>query len=76
MPTPPTTCNAPVLVDVALVVLVIVIALFVVAPRLVTDCKVPVFQIVTAPVLVLTAVSVPAVSVDTANTLIVAVVRI
>ena len=65
IPTPPTTCNAPVLVEVELVALVIDIALLVVAPLLVTLCNVPVFHIVTAPVDVLTAVSVPAVIADT-----------
>ena len=59
-PTPPATVKAPVVVDVELVVFVILIALVVVAPLPVTDCKVPVFQIVTAPVDELIAVSVPA----------------
>ena len=60
IPTPPVIVNAPVVVPVAAVVLVILIALFVVAPLPVTVCKVLVFQTVTLPVLVLTAVSVPA----------------
>ena len=57
IPTPPATINAPV------VVLVILIALLVVDPRLVTLCNVLVVHTVTLPVLVLTAVSVPAVRV-------------
>ena len=61
IPTPPATCNAPEVVDVELVPLVILIALVVVAPLPVTLCNVLIFQIVTGPVLVLTAVSVPAV---------------
>ena len=65
MPTPPTTCKAPVFVEVALVELVIDTALLVVAPLLVIVCSVLVFHTVTAPVDVLTAVSVPAVSVLT-----------
>ena len=60
MPTPPTTVNAPVSVEVDDVVLITFIALVVVCPLLVTLCKVLVFQIVTIPVDVLTAVSVPA----------------
>ena len=44
------------------VVLVILIALVVVCPRPVTVCRVLVFHITTAPVAVLTAVSVPAVT--------------
>ena len=60
-PTPPVTVNAPVVVDVELAVFVIPIALVVVAPRLVTLCKVLLFQIVTAPVDELIEVSVPAV---------------
>ena len=59
-PTPPATVNAPVLVDVELDVFVIEIAALVVAPLPVTDCNVLVFQIVTAPVEELIAVSVPA----------------
>ena len=61
MPTPPATCRAPLLVDVALVILVIKIALVVLLPRPVTDCNVLVFEIVILPVLVLTAISVPAI---------------
>ena len=67
IPTPPVTINAPLLVEVALVVLVIDTVLLVVAPLLVIVCKVEVFQTVTTPVDVLTAVSVPAVIVDTPN---------
>ena len=63
MPTPPTTCKAPLLVEVAAVVLVIDTALLVVAPLLVIVCSVLLFQTVTVPVDELTAVSVPAVSV-------------
>jgi hypothetical protein len=60
MPTPPVICSAPVVVDVLAAVLIIDTAALVVAPRLVIDCSVAVDQTVTAPVLVLTAVSVPA----------------
>ena len=60
MPTPPRTTRAPVVVEVLAAVLVIDTAILVAAPRLVIDCSVAVDQTVTAPVLVLTAVSVPA----------------
>ena len=60
IPTPPTTVNAPVAVFVAVVELLILIAEVVVEPLLVTVCNVLVFEIVTAPVLVLIEVSVPA----------------
>ena len=60
MPVPPVTINAPVVVPVLDDTFVILIALFVVAPLPVTVCKVLVFHTVTFPVLVLTAVSVPA----------------
>ena len=60
IPTPPVTVNAPEVVEVDDVVFVIPTALLVVAPRVVIVCKVLVFQIVTLPVAVLTAVSVPA----------------
>ena len=65
IPTPPVTFNAPESVDVACVLLEIVIALFVVAPRPVTVCSVDVFQTTITPVVVDTAVSVPAMSVLT-----------
>ena len=65
MPTPPATVNAPVAVEVACVGLETVIALVVVAPRPVIVCSVDVFQTTTTPVVVDTAVSVPAVSVLT-----------
>ena len=55
MPTPPATCNA------STEVLAMNIALVVVCPLSVTLCNVLVFHIVTLPVLVETAVSVPAV---------------
>ena len=61
IPTPPATCKAPVVVETALVVFDINNALVVELPLLVTDCNVLVFQIVILPVLVETAVSVPAV---------------
>jgi hypothetical protein len=76
IPTPPVTVNAPVLVPVLGVLLVIEIATFVELPLLVTVCSVLVVHTVTAPVDVLIAVSVPAVSLVTANVLIVAVVNI
>ena len=63
MPTPPVTVNAPVSVELASVTLLIDIALVVLLPLSLTVCSVLVFQIVTAPVLVLTAVSVPAIMV-------------
>ena len=63
MPTPPVTTNAPVIVDILVEVLVIKIALVVLLPLLVTDCKVLVVHTVTVPVFELTAVSVPAVNV-------------
>ena len=56
---PPTTIP-PVTFNAALDVFAIKIVLVVEFPRLVTDCSVEVVQTVTAPVLVLTAVSVPA----------------
>jgi hypothetical protein len=62
IPTPPVTINAPVVVFVDCVALVILIALVVNEPLFVILCNVPVLQIVTAPVLVLTAVSVPAIT--------------
>ena len=61
MPTPPVTVNAPVVVDILTEVLLIRIALVVLLPLPVTDCSVLVFQMVMLPVLVLTAVSVPAI---------------
>ena len=61
IPTPPLTINPPVLVEVEFVLFVIDMTLSVVAPRSVTLCNVLVFQIVIVPVLLLTAVSVPAV---------------
>jgi hypothetical protein len=76
IPTPPITVNAPVLVDVDDVVVLIDMALVVVAPRLVIDCSVLVFQTVTAPVEVDIAVSVPAVTDVTPNCDNVAVVMI
>jgi hypothetical protein len=66
--------NAPELVPVLDVVLVIDITALVLAPRPVTDCKVLVFHIVKLPVLVVTAVSVPALMLVAANSLMVAVV--
>ena len=60
-PTPPATTNAPVVIEVELEVLDIRIALVVVDPLPVTVCNVLVFEIVIFPVLVLTAISVPAV---------------
>ena len=63
MPTPPATVNAPVVVDTLTEVLLIRIALVVLLPRLVIDCRVLVFHTVIVPVFELTAVSVPAVSV-------------
>ena len=65
IPTPPVTVNAPVAVPVLIVLLLIEMALVVAEPRLVTVCNVLVFQIVTAPVAVETAVSVPPVIEDT-----------
>jgi hypothetical protein len=65
IPTPPETTNAPVVVLVELVVFVIEMAAVVELPRLVIDCKVLVFHIITSPVLVVIAVSVPAVNFDT-----------
>ena len=65
IPTPPTTCNAPLLVALAAVVFVIDTALLEVAPRLVIVCNVLSFQTVTVPVDELTLVSVPAVNVCT-----------
>ena len=62
IPTPPATCNAPVVVLLVGVVFAILITLVVVCPRLVTVCSVLVFHITTDPVAVLTAVSVPAVT--------------
>ena len=62
-PTPPATINAPVVVLSLAAIEVILIALLVVDPRLVTLCNVLIFHTVTFPVLVLTAVSVPAVRV-------------
>ena len=59
-PIPPDTINAPEVVLTDEAVLDIVIICVEVAPLLVTDCRVLVFQTVTYPVLVLTAVSVPA----------------
>ena len=59
------TINAPVVVLVLEAVLVIDMALVVVAPRLVIDCSVLIFHIVTAPVAVLIAVSVPPIIDDT-----------
>ena len=61
MPAPPATVNAPVVVEKLADVLLTLILLVVVNPLLVTLCKVLVFHIVIAPVLVLIAVSVPAV---------------
>ena len=63
MPTPPCTLNAPVFVEVVSVSLLIKIALFVVAPKSVTVCKLAVDQTVTVPVDLDTAVPVPAVRV-------------
>ena len=60
IPTPPVTCNAPDCVELASVLLVIVICLVVLDPLPVILSSVLVFQIVTLPVAVLTAVSVPA----------------
>jgi hypothetical protein len=60
-PNPPVITTAPVAVDVLVVVLVNETTLVVVAPRLVIDCNVLVFHITMLPVLVLIAVSVPAV---------------
>jgi hypothetical protein len=68
--------NAPVLVPVLDVVFVIDMALVVVAPLPVTVCKVLVFQTVTAPVLLVIAVSVPAVILVIAKDDTVAVVMI
>ena len=62
---PPLTINAPSVVELAEVAFVIVILLFVLAPLFVTVCSVLVFQTVTVPVLLLIAVSVPAVNVCT-----------
>ena len=74
MPTPPATVNAPVTDEVEESVLEIAIALLVCDPRSVIDCRVLVFHINIAPVLVLTTVSVPAVIEVAAKTPIVAVV--
>ena len=60
MPTPPAIRNAPVAVPVDCVALLMFIALVVVLPLLVIVCNVEISQTVTAPVVVLTAVSVPA----------------
>jgi hypothetical protein len=60
IPTPPVTVNAPDVVVRLAVALVMLIALLVVAPLVVTVCKVLVLNTVTAPELVVTAVSVPA----------------
>jgi hypothetical protein len=76
IPTPPVTVNAPVLVLVLEVLLVIEIAAFVELPLLVTDCSVLDPHMVTLPVAVDITVSVPAVSLVTANVPIVAVVNI
>ena len=76
IPTPPITCRAPVTVEVAAAVFVILMTLVVVEPLLVKLCSVLVFHTVTIPVDVLTAVSVPASIVLTAYKPIVAVVRI
>ena len=59
-PNPPATTKAPVVVLPEGVVLLINIALVVELPLSVTVCSVLVFHTVTTPVLVLTAVSVPA----------------
>jgi hypothetical protein len=59
MPTPPVTVNAPVALDVAAVVVVIDTALFVVAPRPVTDCNVLGLLIVIEPVVADRVISVP-----------------
>ena len=64
-PTPPDTVSAPVAVLVLPVALVMFMALVVVCPRSVTVCKLLVFHTVIVPVLLLTTVSVPAVSVNT-----------
>ena len=63
IPIPPSTINAPLSVAVVSVRSVILIALFVVAPKSVTVCKLAVDQTVTVPVDLDTAVPVPAVSV-------------
>ena len=76
IPTPPTTVNAPLLVEVDDVVFNIETAIVVNDPLLVTLCNVLVFQIVTTPVEVLTAVSVPAIIAPTPKKPIVAVVKI
>ena len=55
------TCSAPLFVEVEDVLLVIETLLLVAAPRSVTLCRVLVFQTVTIPDDVLTAVSVPAI---------------
>ena len=65
IPPPLPTISAPLVEVVGFVALLIVTALVVTAPRLVRDCKVPVFQTVRVPVEPLTAVSVPAVNVWT-----------
>ena len=65
IPTPPETINAPVVVEVDDVVLVMLTALSVVAPNSVTVCKEAVDHTVTSPVEVLTAVPVPAVILPT-----------
>jgi hypothetical protein len=76
MPTPPATVSAPVVLLTLTAVFAIDMVLVVVAPRLVIDCSVLVFQINTLPVDVVTAVSVPAVSLLTPKLPIVAVVTI
>jgi hypothetical protein len=65
IPTPPDTRRAPELVDVDCVTLVNLRSRSVIEPRAVIDCNVDVFQTVTIPEAVLTAVSVPALSSDT-----------
>ena len=76
MPTPPTTVNAPVVVDVDDVVFNTDTATVVDEPLLVTLCSVPVFHTVIVPVFALTAVSVPAVNVCTPKLAIVKLVKV